>query len=81
MRAEIHSRDLSPGTARELWHLAEAAPLSRADEATKSVRVDSFSYRLTITTPQDSQEYTFTESEVSAELRPLIQRLESELTI
>lgn len=81
MRAGIHSRDLSPENARELWHLAKDPPLSRANKSSNSSKADSFTYRLTVTTSEDSRDYAFTESEVGAELRPLIQRLERELTI
>lgn len=79
MRAELSSSDLSPENARELWQVAKHPPLSGANESTAPSHPDEFTYRLTVTTPQDSQEYTFTESEVSAELQPLIQRLEREL--
>jgi hypothetical protein len=81
MRAEIHSSDLSVDKARELWQLAKAPPLARADESARSGHADSFTYRLTVTTPQDSRDYTFTEAEIGAELRPLIQRLERDLAI
>ena len=79
MRAEIHSSDLSVDKARELWQLAKAPPLARADESARSGHADSFTYRLTVTTPQDSRDYTFTEAEIGAALRPLIQRLERDL--
>jgi hypothetical protein len=81
MRAEIHSHDLSAENARELWQLAKAPPLSHADESARSGHADSFTYRLTVTTPQDSRDYTFTEAEIGADMRPLIQRLERDLAI
>ncbi len=80
MRAEIHSSDLSADNARDLWQLAKAPPLAPTNSA-RSGHADSFTYRLTVTTPQESRDYTFTEAEISAELRPLIQRLERDLTI
>ncbi len=81
MRSKIHSKDLSPESAREFWHLTKDPPLSRANKSGNPGKADSFAYRLTVTTPEESRDYAFTESEVGAELRPLIQRLERELTI
>lgn len=79
MRAELSSSDLSPENARELWQVAKDPPLSSANESARTGSADSFTYRLTVTTPQDSREYAFSESDIGAELRPLIQRLERDL--
>lgn len=82
MRAELHSADLTPEEAQQVWALVETAPLKAATDASSgrgAQRPDSFSYRLSVETPDDRHEYAFAESVIGSDLQPLVQRLERHL--
>lgn len=84
LRAELKSADMAEDASQRLWTLVERALRSPpGGEAPGQVRppADSFTYRLTVVTPDQHDEYAFDESTVGSELRPLVQQLEQHLTL
>ena len=80
MRAEIHSADMTPPEAEQLWALASEKDLRAAAEASaRPDNPDSFTYRLIVDTSDHRREFSFTESAIGSDVRPLIDRLEHHL--
>lgn len=83
MRAELNSTDMAADESQRLWALAEKAlqsPLRGRSSGQGHQPPDSFTYRLTVVTPDHHDEYEFDESAVGSDLRQFVQQLEQHLT-